>query len=323
MKFHWIFVVFTILSSSLYSQDYLRYYQLTDSAYYYSVTKMNIKADSLYEYAFNQYIGFPRNYINAACNIWLIDSTKSLEYISQAFKYGAYLDNIKYAFEKKGLTITDSILKRLSKESKEEIKCKKCARIINRMGRKDRWARFLFNWRIKKVDNQNREKIILFATKDTMMLNRFYTGIHVNMFMSPLLNHQNWETVGDIFPILRKYVRKGWMHRELLNFFLDEKAFFGQEFKYDSLKDQVFLGSKTKEDLLIKKYFHYSATGQYSLYHPKFRKQVTIPTDPEKSMEEIDALRRALFLSPLSLYKKSYPNKLYPSIDEIKAYFLK
>jgi len=33
--------------------------------------------DSLYSKAFNNYIGFPINYIDAACNYWIIDSEKA------------------------------------------------------------------------------------------------------------------------------------------------------------------------------------------------------------------------------------------------------
>lgn len=316
-------IIFFFCVNISYGQNYLRYYELTDSAFYFWKSSKTLKADSLYHLAFEKFIGFPEDYANAAYNIWNENSEKGKAYIAKSFHYGGFIQDIEFFLEKNDIYVSKKELKKIAKANKENVECNRCQRVIMRMGRRDLWARFLFNWRIEKVDRQNCEKLIVFATKDTMMLNRFYTGIKPNLYLQPLLNHQNWTTVGDVFNDLRKYVRRGWVHREMLNFFLDEKAFFGQEFKYDSTIDRVYLGSRTKAELLIKRHFYYSATGQYSLYNPKLKKQVTIPADPNKSKEEVDELRRALFLSPLELNIKSNPQKLYPTVEELKTVFIR
>ncbi len=311
-------IMLLLYSISCFNQNYHRYYELTDSAYYYWKTSDTLKADSMYAKAFDHFVGFPDDYADAAYNIWHKNAGKGRQYIAKAFQYGGSLKDIEYYLSKNGIQISKRELKSIARQNKEQIKSRKKRREIRRMFRKDQMARIIFNKRKSKVDSINRAKFIDYVNNDSLIFNRFYVGYRASLYTQPLLFHQGWEGVASIRKDLIRYIKKGWIHREFLWYTLELQAVFGNGVFFEK-KDKPFIDGKNT-NILIKQSVYYSMLGQLSLYNDSLKQQVLVPVTPKKTVQEINALRRAVFLGPLDIYRKS-SGKLYPDVNEFKEIF--
>jgi len=308
-----------------YGQNYRQYYQIVDSAFYFYKTGENLKADSLYQKAFDLFIGFPDDYTFAACNIYSIDRSKSNVYLGQAFKYGQNCGYVEFIFKNNSLNYSSKEIKKLSKKNKEKIlKGTNNSKIV-RMVIKDQFPRFFLQKKISRNDSINFLKIKDMMINDSLLFNRFYTGYRRNFFWDLILIHMShrFDRFKEISPNYIRFIEKGWMERENFAYNIDIITILnGHIIKIDE-KTGIIVELPEKNHYIMDDELFYSLSGNFSFYSSRLKKQVTVPIHPDMTPEMVDKFRRSIFLGSYEMYKKSHPHKLYPTIDEFKNIYNK
>ena len=301
------------------AQNYHRYYELTDSAFYFWKVSENIKADSMYQLAFDTFIGFPDDYANAAYNIWHKNPVKGKEYIAKSFLYGGFIQDIEFYLEKNDISISKRELKKLARQNKEDIVSRKKKRKIQKMLMKDQMARFIFHKKMHIVDSINQLKLIDYTINDSLFFNRFHIGYKASMYSQLLLTHQVWTGITPIQDNLIRYIEKGWLHRDFLWYAIERVAVYASKM-YTIRNGKIIIDESTINTQISKKIGSYSMLGQISFWSNTQKQQVVVPVNPQKTEQEINALRHAVFLPPLDIYRKS-SGKLHPDVNEFKKIF--
>ena len=221
-----LFLVFRIFPT--HAQNYVRYYELFDSAQFFMQNTEIKKAEILYDSIFNNYRGFPDDLYTAAGNIYSLNKKKALGYLVMSKKYGASNRAVFTEVKAKGYELSKSERKIISHAHKEFSTSKKSIRRLRKIIIKDQMVRLLKPSKINKCDSINGEIIRDYIRSgDTIFLNRFYLGETNHQLLQVLLVHLGWTNLGNgDFYYLVNLVQKGLLQRDFLELMLEREAIF-------------------------------------------------------------------------------------------------
>lgn len=304
-----------VISNFCFSQNYSKHYTLIDSAYLFNIRGENFNSDSLYNLAFNKYAGFSTDYLFAAKNIYNEDKKLAYKYVTKALIYGEPKISVKIFLKKNKIEFSKRQLNKANRQKKLVKKKINCTQIRFLLF-KDQYVRIFNKKNIQRQDSLNFIKLYKLINKDPRYLNRFYVGDKLSSLVEILIIHQKWDYVKTIFPLLLASVENGLINRSLLQMVFDRESMWNQYTFRLSEENEIVAIKNSNYKFVNKKHLYGTNIGQVQYFING--KLTTIPLNPNLTLEDIEKLRKYIYLSTYEVYKKSHPNYYFPTVEEFE-----
>jgi hypothetical protein len=300
--------------------DYAIYYSNIDSAEYYVSIKDYQSAFNLYKTVFNDFDGFPDDYLNAlsvSVNLY----KKGFDPFIQGFKkVRGYRNDLKSDltyWRNKGLIDskeTKRILKVFRNSNALLKKNRKGTRLILKLMIKDQRAR-RSGKNIHQTDSINNLKLQEAIQKTPTFLDHRQYGFLTKNMLDILIFHQEYKLWGTNFGILVENIMQGNLSRETVLYLLERGVVWGNglfKLENDSL---IYLEGKNQR-ICDSLNFSYSIFGGFRQYNATSKQHIITPINPEYSVEIVDKMRKYLLYSSYDLYVKTNRNFSFPDKND-------
>jgi hypothetical protein len=312
-----IFLTLCLPSISFGRNDYEFYYSKIDSAEYYVSIKDDQRALTLYKKVFEDFVGFPNDYLNAI-SVSLRLHNEAYDPFVKGFKSvrgfrndlkSELLNEMNQGFinskEKK------RILKLFRKSKTIHKRNKKGTRLILKLIIKDQKAR-KSGKNIHKIDSLNNLKLKEAIKKNPTFLDHKKYGFIANSMLEILIFHHHYKLWGNDFELLVENIKQGNLSRETVLYLLEREVVWGNNlFKLE--KDSLIYLEGKNQKICDSLNLSYSIFGGFKQYNSKLKQHIVVPIHPEYTEELVDKMRKYLLYSSYDLYKKTRTQLCYPN----------
>jgi hypothetical protein len=310
-----LFLLFTLyFQSSVFSQDYTRYYQLIDSAEHYIANEDLVKGDAYYLKGLNTYRGFPSDYDQAILNNYIVYNKLDFDLIKTGFSNGLLFRDLKYSLDKYNAPYSKRELKKIYRKNK--LKKKKGSLPVYFALLRDQRSRSKKNGNMAKADSITAVKLKKWMIEKPHLFNRFDTSYYGSEMISVLMFHTGWKNLESVQDTLYNLTKKGLIHRNVLGHIIERSALYGgYVFTLDSVHHKI-AGRQGGENVMCNGLSYSNIFQRYGgIYDPEREAFLMPPIHPSFSEEEINKLRNHLFFSDVSLLY-GHPRYLKVSAEE-------
>ena len=303
------------------SQDFSKYYQYVDSIEYYSsldIINSDIASDNLYRKCFEEYRAFPGMYSSALITSYKVHNKLCDSLIVAFFRAGAFYTNLVYELEKNHINFSKKALKKLKRRGRKlKTKSTVSGFPIYRMIIKDQFSRRKSTSQIQRVDSLNAVKLRKLLKAKPDLFNYQKTGPLTSVILEILLFHGEWKNIEPIQKEIHDLIKKGHINRNVLAYLIERNAVSdAYEFRLDSLQNKV-VATKNLADSACHGYYSSIAYEWGGVFDSTKNSRILPPLHPKLKIDEINTLRKYLFLSDLNLL---YATKKYASAKTVEEY---
>jgi hypothetical protein len=299
------FPIFMLLSIHGFSQSYERYYNLTDlGRYHYRLQNLEM-ADSCFNQAFQEFVGFENDYFFALNLKKKLHNSIDTNLVVSMIECRVNILNYRYNLEHLGIQ-DDIYFKKLYKKHRPK-KTLRGHRFSVLMLRDHRSRSKHFRWMAKNVDSKNAVKLQKLISRKPELFDRNRIGWYATDMLEILLMHQgNWDDAQLIFYDVRKFVAEGKIERHVLLSMLHRSSLFnGVLFKYDENTDSLF--TTTNDSICGNRIFYNNVYGRELMI---FRDGVYYlqPIHPSLDTTDVNRLRKFIFQADI---KTAFPDSVF------------
>jgi len=312
--------ILIFFKSIIFSQDYSNYYKYIDSVEYFNSLNTNEsfeKSNELYKKCFSEYVAFPNDYVSAFFLNYKVNGQICDSLVIAAFRERSSYINFKLDLEKNKIQYSKKQIKKLKRKGKK-IRTPKSQSgfVVYRMLLRDQIARRgNSDKKIQKVDSLNALKIRKLIKKKPDLFNYKKTGFLTAALLQILIFHGEWKNIEPIQNELHDLIKKGHIDRFCLAYLIERNA-VGTDmvFRLDTVSNSIYNTIQKVDSICL----GYSNIGfEWGSVYDKTRKiHVLPPFYPNLTIEDINRLRKYLFLSDLDLMFKTKKYILAESVEE-------